>query len=147
MKIKTKERRAFGFDMIVGFGLLVLPLTAGMFVLMMDIWSLMRADNNLKIISYKVGMALTSLDKIADYAKYNRFEDTARILCPNATSSTFLKLQPGWTATEGVSDGNISLTVEADVNTSLLGTKVVTNKMYFPSTGGIDATLTLKCQN
>lgn len=146
MRIRTKSRVGFGFDLIVGFLLLVLPTTAAIFLLFMDIWSLMRIDNNMKLMGYQVGLQVVNYKK-ADEFKQVAFGGIAKTLCPNATASTTLDKVADATISENVVDGNITLTVEADVSLQVLGKKTVSHSMFLSSYNDIDANVTYKCKN
>lgn len=146
MRVKTKSRDGFGFDLIIGFLLLVIPTTAGIVLFFIDVWSVMRIDNDVKLINYQVGLEIVNYDKAADF-KDTGFQSIARTLCPSATSATTLARQEGYVINENVNDGNITLTVEAEFESNLLGKKIISHKMFLSSYNNIDAQLTYKCKN
>lgn len=146
MRVKTKFRSAMGFDLIIAFLLLVLPLTAGIVMFFLDIWSVMRIDNNMKIMSYQVGLEVVNYDKAADF-KEEDFRGIAQTLCPNAKDSSMLQKQAGSVINENVSDGNITLTVESEYKSQFLGTKTIKHMTFLSSYNKIDAQVTYKCKN
>ena len=139
MKIKTKSRSAFGFDLIVGFLLLVLPTTAAIVMLFMEIWSVMRIDNNLKMLSFNIGKNLVNLKKVSNYDE-DAIKALGNGLCPSATPKLVVVT---FTPT---TDGFITYTIKIKVPLKILGDKTLSKTTVLTSYHDVNGTVEFECQ-
>jgi len=147
MKIKPKERSGFGFDLIVGFLLLVIPMVAFVVILFMDIWMTMRVNNDLKLLNHQVANKLVNIsdDTNSWDDEYAKIAPLIAILgntfCPKSKNT--LKLL----STEANSGDLIESTISVTMPTTLLGDKKISNTIivssYDPT---VNAKLNYECQ-
>lgn len=90
---KALFRNGIGLDMILAFLLLVLPTLAFIVVLITEYWSLMRIDNNLKLIANMLSQKAQQLQDVRDWEAYTSILATASTYCPN--QSTLVKKKVG----------------------------------------------------
>jgi Flp pilus assembly protein TadG len=84
---KALFRKGFGFEQIVAFLLLVLPTLAFIIMLVIEYWSVMRIDNNLKLITIMLSNVAAEQKDVRDDDAYSSV--IAKInngYCPNGTS-------------------------------------------------------------
>lgn len=139
MKARAKSRAGFGFDLIVGFLLLVIPTTAGIIMLFIDIWGVMRMDNNVKLLNFQVTRNLANLVKYSDY-------DASKISALGSTVCLDGKtLQLSGEVQEN-SDGFIESTIIVDYEGDLLGKKELKHTLVVTSYNDLNGTVTFRCQ-
>lgn len=89
MKIKRGWRGATGMAEIIAIILVLLPVVAFFLTLMLDYWTLMRIDNQLKLIAYQISGKLDSSEDLSTADAFTTAvgsDDLSQIasLCPAA---------------------------------------------------------------
>jgi Flp pilus assembly protein TadG len=87
MKTKPLFRAGFGFEQIVAFLLLVLPTLAFIIMLVIEYWSVMRIDNNLKLITMMLSNVAAEQKDVRDDDAYSSVIDKINNgYCPRGTT-------------------------------------------------------------
>ncbi len=84
---KALFRNGIGLDMILAFLLLVLPTLAFIILLITEYWSIMRIDNNLKLIANMVSQKAQQLQNAQNWQEeYTSILNTASTYCPKGSN-------------------------------------------------------------